>query len=201
MNISNSKAQLRVKLLHTRKLMPVSQWREKSDRICQHLLSSSLFMRAKTILAYFSFRQEADLNPLFLNTSLNKIWGFPRCVGNTIFWHKWTPGDTVVTGAYGISEPYAEAPIIATDTVDLIIVPCVACNYQGFRLGYGGGYYDRLLSSQQWAAKPTVGIVFEEAYLPQLPIEPWDKPLQAICSEDGWKGENFSNPRASDNRR
>ncbi|MHC5824929.1 MAG: 5-formyltetrahydrofolate cyclo-ligase, partial [Nostoc sp.] len=61
--------------------------------------------------------------------------------------------------------------------------PSVACDYQGYRLGYGGGYYDRLLSLPQWQTKPTIGIVFDFAYLSQIPIESWDKPLQAVCTE------------------
>jgi len=56
-----------------------------------------------------------------------------------------------------------------------------------YRLGYGGGYYDRLLSSEEWASKPTIGIVFEFACLPELPIEPWDKPLQDVCTETGFR--------------
>jgi 5-formyltetrahydrofolate cyclo-ligase len=65
----------------------------------------------------------------------------------------------------------------------LILVPAVACDSQGYRLGYGGGYYDRLLSSTEWTPKPTIGIVFEFAYLPQLPVDFWDKQLHGVCTE------------------
>ena len=88
-------------------------------------------------------------------------------------------------GAYGIPEPHPTAPTLEPAQVDLILVPCVACDFRGYRLGYGGGFYDRLLSSGEWASKPTIGIVFEFAYLPQLPIDPWDKMLQSVCTETG----------------
>ena len=176
-----NKAELRRTLLKTRQSMPTWEWREKSDRICTQLQSSILFQQAKTILAYFSFRQEPDISPLFANT--NCRWGFPRCIGKSLYWHSWKPNDLLQIGAYGIPEPHANAPKIDPAAVDLILVPSVACDYQGYRLGYGGGYYDRLLSSPEWAEKLTLGIVFDFAYLSQLPIETWDKPLQAIVTE------------------
>ncbi|MBW4674046.1 MAG: 5-formyltetrahydrofolate cyclo-ligase [Desmonostoc geniculatum HA4340-LM1] len=178
-----NKAKLRRTLLKTRQSMSVWEWREKSDRICSHLENSTLFAQAKTILAYFSFRQEPDLTPLFTNTKY--CWGFPRCVHKSLSWHIWTPEDSVQSGAYGITEPHPDAPTLDPTEVDLILIPSVACDDRGYRLGYGGGYYDRLLSSPEWLTKPTVGIVFDFAYLPQLPIEPWDKPLTSILTETG----------------
>lgn len=177
------KAQLRRHLLSCRRSLCVEEWREKSDRICSHLQSWPLFVRSQTILAYFSFRQEPDLSPLFTNTQHH--WGFPRCVGKSLLWHSWKPGEPLQTGNYDIFEPHPDSPPLQPAKVDLILVPAVACDVRGYRLGYGGGFYDRLLSSAEWASKLTIGIVFEFAYLPQLPIDPWDKPLQAVCTEAG----------------
>jgi len=179
------KAELRRSLLKTRQSMPVEEWQEKSDRICSHLQSSPLFTQAKTILAYFSFRQEPNLSSLFTDNRYR--WGASRCVGDSLIWHVSKPGDILQTGAYGILEPLPNAPTLHPSEVDLILVPAVASDYQGYRLGYGGGYYDRLLNSPEWSSKPTIGIVFDFAYLPQLPIDPWDKPLQAVCTETGLK--------------
>ncbi|NEP10944.1 MAG: 5-formyltetrahydrofolate cyclo-ligase [Symploca sp. SIO2C1] len=176
-----SKAELRKVILQQRRSLSESEWRQKSDRICSHLQSSPLFTQAQTVLAYFSFRQEPDLSPLFTNSKYN--WGFPRCVGKSLFWHRWQPDEPLQKGAYGIFEPSGDSQPLTPDEVDLILVPTVACDARGYRLGYGGGFYDRLLSSTEWATIPTIGIVFEFAYLPELPIDNWDKPLQAICTE------------------
>lgn len=181
MNDQLSKVKLRRTLLKTRQSMSVKEWREKSDRICTLLQASTLFTQAKTILAYFSFRQEPDLSPLFVNHQYR--WGFPRCIGQSLHWHSWQPGESLQMNSYGIQEPHAHAPRIDPHEVDLILVPSVACDQRGYRLGYGGGYYDRLLSSSEWTNKPTVGMIFDSAYLPQLPTQAWDKPLQAVFTE------------------
>jgi 5-formyltetrahydrofolate cyclo-ligase len=182
LNNQLGKGELRRQILQERRSLPKDIWRQKSDRLCSHLQSSPLFAQSQTILAYFSFRQEPDLNPLFTADTQHR-WGFPRCVDKSLYWHSWKPGEALKAGAYGIFEPHPDSLTLQPVDVDLILVPAVACDVRGYRLGYGGGFYDRLLSSAEWASKPTIGVVFEFAYLPQLPVDPWDKPLHSICTE------------------
>jgi 5-formyltetrahydrofolate cyclo-ligase len=94
-------------------------------------------------------------------------------------------GDRLQTGTYGTLEPDPALPQVNPDTVDLILVPAVACDRQGYRLGYGGGFYDRLFNIAAWACKRKVGIVFEFALIEQLPVYPWDQPMEGICSDLG----------------
>ncbi len=184
---SSAKANLRRTLLQTRQSLPVDVWRQQSDRLCHRIHNSTLFQQAKTILAYFSWRQEPDLGLLFAMNSGQHIWGFPRCVKTDLVWHTCSPDDLAAlqVGPYGILEPKPSLPILNVGEVDLILVPAIACDAQGYRLGYGGGFYDRLLSGNGWHSKPTVGIIFEFALLASLPIDPWDQPLKAVCTEVG----------------
>lgn len=204
---SLTKTEFRKSLIQTRKSISPEAWIEKSDRICNHLQNSPLFEQAKTILAYFSCRQEPDLSLLFTSSveqascllnsgdrhlacSTNAIptpkkWGFPRCVGKELSWHIWQPGDALHTGLYGILEPLPDAPKIDQSEVDLILVPAVGCDLRGYRLGYGGGYYDRMLSKSEWESKVAIGIIFEFALIAQLPVDSWDQPLHGICTESG----------------
>ncbi|MEB3309358.1 MAG: 5-formyltetrahydrofolate cyclo-ligase [Snowella sp.] len=179
-----NKVQLRRQLLEYRQSLPLETWRENSDRLCQHLQTLPLFQSARTILAYFSIRQEPDLQSLWAAKSTwDHRWGFPRCVGQDLTWHQWNVGDPLETGAYNILQPIATAPPLTAAEVDLILVPSVACDRRCYRLGYGGGFYDRLLADPQWASLPALGLIFEFAYLPTLPTDPWDIQLSGICTE------------------
>lgn len=179
-----NKVELRRSLLKQRQALPVEVWRQNSDRLCAHLQVCDLFAQAQTVLAYFSVRQEPDLSPLF---HLEKHWGFPRCVGKSLVWHQWSPTQAapLQTSRFGIQEPHPDCPLLEVEQVDLILVPAIACDVRGYRLGYGGGFYDRLLSTPEWATKLTIGIIFESAKLACLPPDPWDQPLGAICTEKG----------------
>lgn len=179
-----TKTDLRRRLLKARQSIPAEVWRQKSAHLCAHLLAWEYFRRCRVILAYASFRQEPDLSPLVQH---HAAWGLPRCVGKDLHWHRWSvhsPG-ALQPGAYGILEPDPQSPLVEVSQVDLILVPAVACDGQGYRLGYGAGYYDRLLSQPQWRRIPTIGIVFEYARLPSLPRDVWDRPLHGVCSESG----------------
>ena len=180
----HDKENLRRSLIKTRQALPLEVYQHQSLQICEQLKSSQVVQDANLILAYFSIRQEPDLNSLFTGS---KTWGFPRCVETELCWHEWSKHQSLPLqkGDFGILEPHPDSRSIQPDAVDLILVPAVACDRQGYRLGYGGGFYDRLLNTPPWNQKPTIGIVFDSAYLAKLPIAPWDRPLQAVCTESG----------------
>ncbi|WP_008310941.1 5-formyltetrahydrofolate cyclo-ligase [Leptolyngbya sp. PCC 6406] len=181
-----AKGNLRRRLLKARQAIPPAAWRQKSDRICDHLQTWPGFQQARCVLAYWSFRGEPDLSPLMApRMDRRRVWGLPRCQEKELVWHQWQGAQSLVTGAFGIAEPAPTAPLISPALVDLILVPAVACDVQGYRLGYGGGFYDRLLSQPLWRGKPTIAIVFEYARLPTVPRDPWDQPLRGICTETG----------------
>ena len=179
------KQHLRKVLLQQRQALSPKEWREKSNRLCQNLHSLALFQTAQTILTYISVRQEPDLTALF---TLEKTWGLPRCVGQQLVWHRWSPAAefSLQVGKFGILEPHPDTPRLEATQVDLILVPALACDRQGYRLGYGGGFYDRMLSQPVWANKPAIAPIFDQALVPTLPVEPWDQPVSGICTESGW---------------
>ena len=183
MTLSVLKRDLRRQFILARQDLAIASWQAKSKQLAQNLGSLPIFEQAQTILSYSSIRQEPDLSSLY---ALPKTWGLSRCVGQSLSWHRWQVGDRLIPGSYGILEPSAEAPSLKLEAVDLILVPAVACDRQGYRLGYGGGYYDRLLASPAGRKIVAIGIVFDFAYVDQLPIESWDRRLSGVCTECQW---------------
>lgn len=181
LTISQQKKLLRKQFIEKRLKLTPLQWQTKSDRLCQNLLNSEIFRQKKVILSYVSFKQEPDLS--LLHQQQNFIFGLPRCEGKNLRWHQWQWGDELCYNSYNINEPLSNAPLIDLTTVDVILVPAVMIDNRGYRLGYGGGYYDRMLEIPSWQHIPTIGIIFDFAYVCQLPIESWDKPLNYICTE------------------
>jgi len=179
------KRALRRQLLAQRQSLPSATWRDWSDRLCAHLQALPQFQRAQTVLAYSSYRQEPDLSPLW--SASGKSWVLPRCVGSELHWHRWPLSQSLAAGAYGILEPDATWPRVTASEADLLLVPAVGGDRYGYRLGYGGGYYDRMLELPKWAAVPTVGLLFSFALQERLPVEPWDCRLDGFCTERGWQ--------------
>ena len=180
-----NKASLRQDLLRRRIAMNSTDWADRSALICQKILQN--LSSSSSVLAYFSIRQEpdlADLWPQFRSRSIPV--GVPRCVENQLVWHRWELGDRLDVGAFGISEPEATAPVLQAEDVGLILVPCVGCDRLGNRIGYGGGFYDRLLAQTKWRSIPTVGITFEFGVVEPFGVDEWDQPLDYICTETSW---------------
>jgi 5,10-methenyltetrahydrofolate synthetase len=98
----------------------------------------------------------------------------------TMTFHAWYPGCPMEEDAYGIPKPKDTELIVPT----LLFVPCVGYGPGGYRLGYGGGFYDRMLGSL--SPKPfTVGLGFGTGFLDDLEPEPHDVPLDAILNDHG----------------
>jgi 5-formyltetrahydrofolate cyclo-ligase len=99
---------------------------------------------------------------------------------STLQFHAWYPGCPMEEDAYNIPKPKDTEVIVPT----LLFVPCVGYGAGGYRLGYGGGFYDRTLAALQ--PNPfTVGLGFAQGFLPDLEPEAHDVPLDAILNENG----------------
>jgi 5-formyltetrahydrofolate cyclo-ligase len=177
------KKPLRRALLLQRQVMPQNRWQALSAALRDRLQTLPEWHQARIVFAYVSHRLEPDILPLAkTEVGQRKVWALPRCQGDDLVWHRWEPGDPLMPGSYGVQEPRHDAPIIAPSAADLLLLPCVGGDRLGYRLGYGGGYYDRLFADLQPKAY-TIGLCFDFAMLDTLPIDPWDRRLDGFCTE------------------
>ncbi|WP_406858728.1 5-formyltetrahydrofolate cyclo-ligase [Alsobacter sp. KACC 23698] len=104
----------------------------------------------------------------------------PRWAAPMVF-RRWAPGDRLARGRMDVPEPPREALVVDPDVV---VVPPVAFDRRGFRIGYGGGFYDRTLPAMR-ARKPVaaIGIAFACQACPKVPDEPHDVPMDAVVTE------------------
>jgi len=181
-NSPQTKKQLRQSLLSQRRQIPHQIWQQKSQALCDRISNWQTFQQAQNILAFTSFRQEPDLSSLWQRFP-HKTWGFSRCIEKELIWHQIAIADfnnNMRSGAFGILEPCHDSPLMDLEKIDLILIPAVACDRRGYRLGYGGGFYDRWLPNSTGVK---AGIIFDEFYLDTLPSDIWDVPLNAIVTE------------------
>lgn len=104
--------------------------------------------------------------------------------GRSMTFATWGPDVAVAPNQYGIPEPEHEPGDLVTATVlDAVVVPCVALDRAGHRLGFGAGYYDRALADARRTVR--IGVAFEVQVVPHVEPAPWDVPLDVVVTETG----------------
>jgi 5-formyltetrahydrofolate cyclo-ligase len=133
---------------------------------------------ALTILTYLAFRNEPDLGLLFgLLPDVN--WLAPRIAkGRQLVLHPYDP-DRLARHRFGMLEPVASLPVVDPATVDVVLVPGVAFDRRGGRLGFGGGYYDRFLPT---TPALRVGIAFDQCLAEELPCDEHDQRMDWVAT-------------------
>jgi len=155
---------------------------QASREICNHIENREIFRQVDTIQAYLPMRSEVNLAPL-LEKYPRKHWVIPRILleGRMVF-HTYDP-DQLIRHSFGMLEPEPHLPTVAPETIDLALVPGLAFDRNGWRLGYGGGYFDRFLNDFRGVS---VGITFKALLLDSLPHEAYDIPVAYVVTEEGF---------------
>lgn len=185
-DLSFRKDRLRKEILKQRDSLGLSEKKDKSERIILKLLNLPELKRAQHVFTYVSFGSEVMTHDLIgLLLSLNKTVSVPfiipaekRMVPALI---KCFPQDLVLN-RYGILEPKPDRREFCDPAhIDLVIVPAVVFSESGFRIGYGGGYYDRFLRNH---AAVSFGLSFTLQVLHRVPYDPeFDVPVDLILTE------------------
>ena len=138
---------------------------------------------------------EPDLRPLAerLPAGWPDHLALPAIRGERLLYLPWRPGDPLAPDGAGIPAPLGQRGLEPSE-LGLLLVPALALDRGGLRLGSGGGWYDRLRSDPAWRAVPALVVVPAVCVVPVLPCDPWDVPFPGWLEETGlhWSGPSVA---------
>jgi 5-formyltetrahydrofolate cyclo-ligase len=150
------------------------------ETLCAH----EIFLRAKIVAAYSALKFELDPRALVERAwALGKVIGLPRVVANTgtMELARYAAGDALAESRFAVKEPLESAPLLDLASVDLVLVPGLAFDLRGQRLGFGQGFYDRFLPRMPNAVR--VGLAFELQLLAEVPADSHDQAVDLLATE------------------
>ena len=179
-----TKQQLRTTLLHQLKRQKEEERRRKSRAIQRKVCRLAVFRKARVVCCYVSLPYEVETWQLIERMlEAGKRVVVPRVRNRTLQLSEVSdPVRDLAPGAFGVWEPTPQTlrPVDVGD-VDLMVVPGLAFDRQGHRLGHGQGYFDRLLARVP-KTTPTVGVCFDFQLFEHLPTHPHDRPVQTVLA-------------------
>ena len=186
----------RTRLAGLRKGLDQTGRAQVSERICRYLekvLAARGAVRGTVLSGYWPIKGEPDLRPVLNDLHLA---GFTIALpvvetrGAPLVFRHWTPGNRMVRGDWNIPVPPPETDVLSPD---FALAPCLGWDADCYRLGWGGGYFDRTLAVLD--PRPmTIGVALAGACLPTIYPQPHDIPLDLILTEDGVAAER-TDPR------
>lgn len=186
-----NKNPLRTQLQQQRKTLAITQQTAYSQQICQHISQSNCFKTAQHIAFYTPVNGEA--NPLPLQQMADKSYYLPVLSSqkkHPLIFVKINKKTQYKNNIYAIPEPiYNAEDIISAEKLDLVIMPLVAADKSGNRMGMGGGYYDRSFAFKQTSPTDTpqlLGFAYDFQLVEQLVANPWDIPLDYIATNNAF---------------
>ena len=179
-----NKAEIRAQLREMRRALSKQEQDVAAKAMHDHLAALDVYRASRVVMAYMTCRGELSLEPVILDVlAAGKTLVLPRCEAEGIMTARKVGAiHELVPGAYGLLEPDASCEAIDPKKIDLILVPGVAFDRQGGRLGQGAGYYDRFLPQTQAVR---MGICHDFALLEHVPSQAHDVPMDFVITPAG----------------
>lgn len=174
------KQRLRIEKLLKRKNQHPAQKLLNDGKIIKKIKNLKNFKKAEKILFYLPIHGEIDLTALFNKFCSEKTFILPRVKGKTLQLHAIKNLRHTAKGKFSISEPQKHLPVIKPKDLDLVLIPGVVFSEDGHRIGYGKGFYDRLLKKTNC---PKIGIAYEFQMVKNIPGEKHNVPMDMIITE------------------
>ena len=172
------KKELRKQIRDQKRAMTPMQIQQASSRLGELFAASKLYQAAKTIYGYLPYNQEVRTVPM-LQRALEegKRVAVPKVYGDEMNFIYLDDLSAVAEGYAGIPEPIADGPV-AEDHTALVLMPGLAFDPEGHRIGYGGGFYDKFLAAEP--EHPTLALCYDFQMLPKLETEAFDMPVDCV---------------------
>lgn len=186
-NVRDIKKNLRNQYRQYRLSIPEDIKAEYDKKICDALMQMVSFRHSETILLYAPLKGEIDVMPIAKKAlELGKRVAFPRCVENprNLDFKYISSLDELSSGSYSIEEPSEEMESVSDYSKSICIIPGVVFDKEGYRVGYGKGYYDRFLSTYDGTK---FGLAYSECIIDNVPRGRFDKHVDILVSEKGAK--------------
>ena len=180
--LKQAKRALRREVLAVRDALPPEDRRARSEAIAGSFLALPELADARTVMAFWSFGSEVDTAPVIERLLADgRTTAMPRIEGADVVPVAFRPGDEVRGTSFGGFEP-AEGRVLDATDLDLVVVPGVAFDEAGRRVGYGGGFYDRLLPGLR-PGVPAIALAFSVQLVPEVPTGGMDRRVDAIVTD------------------
>ncbi len=173
--LHRAKQRMRELLIQKRRMLSAEERTAQSELILSQLEKMTVFREAKTVLLYYPKNNEVDVLPLFKRYKRDKVLLLPVTHRNGMTANPYEGNDKMHRGKVGIPEP-TTPPF--EGNIDVIIVPAVAFDKEGNRLGRGGGYYDRFLKKQSHAT--FIGVGYDFQLVDEVPVRKHDQKMHRI---------------------
>jgi 5-formyltetrahydrofolate cyclo-ligase len=179
------KAGLWREALRRLRAIPAAERAAMGAEIARRVWELPALAGARTLLLYASLPEEVPTREIAAEAWRRGLTvTYPRCLPETreLALHRVAAPGLLRPGEYGIAEPDAACPLLGVEEIDAALIPGLAWDRAGRRLGRGAGYYDRLLAHPRWRAL-RCGLFFSVQELASVPADPWDVGLQAVVTE------------------
>lgn len=179
-NFDVTKEDIRRRVLALRESQSQEEKKRKDKAIFDRLLSVPAFAQAREFFTYLSHKGEVSTDLLLAKFLGKKIVVVPKIESEAICLYELTSTDEWRSGPYNIREPVHCLSKSQWDSIDVAIIPGVAFDETGHRIGFGGGYFDRFLKKLHCT---TIGFAYELQMIDKVPVHSYDVPVDFIVTE------------------
>jgi 5-formyltetrahydrofolate cyclo-ligase len=175
------KADIRRTVLLERGKLTKKELRLKSEAVCNRLKQSDEYKNSTILYIYMDFKNEVITRSIIEDAhKTGKKVAIPKIIGDEMYFYYIKSVSNLQKGYFGILEPETTMP--AMDQDGIMIVPGVAFDEKGYRIGYGKGYYDRFLQKHKRFKK--IAFAFELQIVEEIPYDGYDVPMDLIITEE-----------------